>query len=300
MEKIIHFTKYRFIAFAFSAIMIISFFAGSYFRGGLNFGIDFVGGYKLIVKFEDKSANEATIRSALKEFSPTVQQVGESEKNEYIISTKIENKVSEAASGSEGVSKFDQLKNTLNANFKNVKIESEENVGPAIGDFLKKSAWKLSIIAVIMMSLYLAFRFEVKFAAGAMAALLHDVLASIAFCGLMGIEINIPVIAAFLTIFGYSVNDTIVVFDRIRETNELKGKETFNDVIDKAITQTLTRTILTSLTTLFGILALFFLGGEVLHDFALVLLFGITIGTYSSIFMASPVVLAWEKWRSKK
>ncbi len=300
MEKIINFTKYRFIAFAFSAIMIIGFFAGSYFRGGLNFGIDFVGGYKLIVKFEDKSANEGTIRNALKEFSPTVQQIGESEKNEYIISTKIENKISEAAPGTIAVSKFDMLKNTLNEKFKNVKIESEENVGPAIGDFLKKSAWKLSIIAVIMMSLYLAFRFEVKFAVGAMAALLHDILATVAFCGVAGIEINIPVIAALLTIFGYSVNDTIVVFDRIRETNELKAKETFAELIDKAITQTLTRTILTSLTTLFGVLALYFIGGEVLHDFALVLIFGIAVGTYSSIYMASPVVLAWEKWRSKK
>lgn len=300
MEKIIHFTKYRFIAFGLSAVMIIGFFAGSYFKGGLNFGIDFVGGYKLIVKFEDKSANEATIRSALKDFSPTVQQIGESEKNEYIISTKIENKISEAAPGTAAISKFDMLKNTLNEKFKNVKIESEENVGPAIGDFLKKSAWKLSIIAVIMMSLYLAFRFEVKFAVGAMAALLHDILATVAFCGVAGIEINIPVIAALLTIFGYSVNDTIVVFDRIRETNELKAKETFAELIDKAITQTLTRTILTSLTTLFGVLALYFIGGEVLHDFALVLLFGIAVGTYSSIYMASPVVLAWEKWRSKK
>ena len=300
MEKIIHFTKYRFIAFAFSAVMIISFFAGSYLKGGLNYGIDFVGGYKLIVKFEDKSANEGTIRSALSEFSPTVQQIGEAGKNEYIISTKIENKVSEGTAGVAGISKYDMMKNTLNEKFQNVKIESEENVGPAIGDFLKKSAWKLSIIAVVMMSLYLAFRFEVKFALGAMAALLHDVLASIAFCGLVGIEINIPVIAAFLTIFGYSVNDTIVVFDRIRETNELKGKETFSDVIDKAITQTLTRTLLTALTTLFGILSLFFLGGEVLHDFSLVLLFGITIGTYSSIYMASPVVLWWEKWRAAK
>lgn len=300
MEKIIHFTKYRFIALAFSVVMIIGFFAGSYFRGGLNYGIDFVGGYKLVVKFEDKSANEGTIRSALSEFSPTVQQIGEADKNEYIISTKIENKVSEGTAGVAGISKYDLLKNTLSEKFKNVVIESEENVGPAIGDFLKKSAWKLSIIAIVMMSLYLAFRFEVKFAVGAMAALFHDILASIAFCGLTGIEINIPVIAAFLTIFGYSVNDTIVVFDRIRETNELKGKETYNDVIDKAITQTLTRTLITALTTLFAILSLYFIGGEVLNDFALVLLFGITIGTYSSIFIASPTVLAWEKWRLKK
>ena len=156
MEKIIHFTKYRFFAFGFSAIMIIGFFVGSHFRGGLNYGIDFVGGYKIIVKFEDKNANEGTIRTALSEFSPQVQQIGESEKNEYIISTKIENKISDAVPGSAGVSKYDMLKNTLSEKFKDAKIQSEENVGPAIGDYLKKSAWKLSIMAVLMMSLYLA------------------------------------------------------------------------------------------------------------------------------------------------
>jgi len=115
----------------------------------------------------------------------------------------------------------------------------------------------------------------------------------------MGIEFNITILAALLTLYGYSVNDTIVIFDRIRETNQLKSKITFTEIINKAITQTLARTILTGVATLFALLVIFFVGGEALHDFAFVMLFGILIGTYSSIYIASSAVLWWEKWRSK-
>ena len=159
--------------------------------------------------------------------------------------------------------------------YADVKIHSEETVGPAIGDYLRKSAWKLTLMAVILMSIYLSFRFEFKYAVGGMVCLVHDMLMSIAFCGIMGIEMNIQVLAALLTLYGYSINDTIVIFDRIRETDELKSKITFEDVMNRAITQTLSRTILTGITTLFAVLMLFFFGGEVLHDFAFVLFFGI-------------------------
>ena len=170
-----------------------------------------------------------------------------------------------------------------------------ETVGPAIGKFLRESAIKLFAVAMILITFYLTFRFEFKYSVGAMAALIHDLAFSVAFCGVAGIEINIPVIAAFLTIFGYSVNDTIVIFDRIRENVEVKLKTTFLDVINKSISQSFTRTMLTSLTTFFAILAFYILGGDVINDFALVLLFGVFIGTYSSIYIASPVLLGWEK-----
>jgi preprotein translocase SecF subunit len=123
---------------------------------------------------------------------------------------------------------------------------------------------------------------------------------SIVFCGFIGLEIDIQVIAALLTLYGYSTNDTIVIFDRIRETNQLESKITFTEVINKAITQTMSRTILTGATTLFVVFSLFFFGGETLRDFSLILIAGIIIGTYSSIFIASPVVLAWEKLVAKK
>lgn len=298
MEKTIDFLKYRFVALGLSFALMISFGVIAAFQGGLNYGIDFVGGYKVIVKFDDKSVNEGTIRQALAEFNPVVQQIGESDKNEYMISTKLAS-ASESVEGSTTSAKFDMMKSKIMEKFTNITFESEESVGPAIGDYLRKSAWKLAIMAVIMMTLYLAFRFEFKYSVGAMTALLHDVILSVAFCGAVGIEIDIPVIAALLTLYGYSVNDTIVVFDRIRETNELKGKQIFSEVINKAVTQTLTRTMITALTTMFAVLSLFFLGGEVLHNFATVLLFGLVIGTYSSVFIASPVVMWWEKWRTK-
>jgi len=298
LEKTIDFLKYRFIALGLSFALMVSFVVISVFQGGLNYGIDFVGGYKVIVKFEDKSVNEGTIRQALAEFNPVVQQIGENDKNEYMISTKLLSSA-ESVAGSTTSAKFDMMKLKITEKFSNISFESEESVGPAIGDYLRKSAFKLAIMAVVMMTLYLAFRFEFKYSVGAMAALLHDIILSVAFCGAVGIEIDIPVIAALLTLYGYSVNDTIVVFDRIRETNEVRGKQLFSEVINKAVTQTLTRTMITAFTTMFSVLSLFFLGGEVLHNFASVLLFGLVIGTYSSIFIASPVVMWWEKWRTK-
>jgi len=167
------------------------------------------------------------------------------------------------------------LKKSLSEKFSGVTFESEEIVGPAVGEYLRKSAWQLTIMAVVMMSIYLAFRFEVKYAVGGMISLFHDMAMSIAFIGIMGIEVNIQVLAALLTLYGYSINDTIVIFDRIRETDQLRGKTTFDDVINKAITQTLTRTLLTGVTTLFAVLVLFLVGGEALHDFSFVILFGI-------------------------
>jgi len=303
LERTINFLKYKYIVFGLSWLIIIGFSAGAFFlRGGFNLGIDFIGGHKLIVEFNDSSANEGTIRQTLAEFNPTVQKIGEASKNEYIITTRLEkNDTASSQQGAEAgkLTKSEQVKNRLNEKFSSVKILSEETVGPAIGDYMRKSAWKLTLMAVVMMSIYLAFRFEVKYAVGGMVCLFHDMLITISFCGIMGVEMNIQVLAALLTLYGYSINDTIVIFDRIRETNEIKSKVTFEDVINKAITQTLSRTILTGITTLFAVLMLFFFGGEVLHDFAFVLFFGIIIGTYSSIYIASPSILWWEMWRAK-
>lgn len=288
MKRTIEFLKFRWIAFGVSLLLVITFSIGTIINSGFNFGVDFVGGVKIIGKF-DKGINEKKIRDTLEQYNPTVQQIGQDEKNEYIISTKL--------SGDKETSEKDseKVKSLLNEKFGNVEIISEENVGPAIGNFLKKSAIKLFLVALILMSLYLAFRFEVRYSVGAMAALLHDIGITILFCGFTGIEFSIPVVAALLTIFGYSVNDTIVVFDRIRENVQMKSKQSFLDIINQSISQSFSRTMLTSLTTLFTVLALYLLGGEGLVDFAQVLLFGIFIGTYSSIYIASPVVLVWNR-----
>ena len=288
MTRIINFLKFRWIALALSLIMVVVFGAGTIIKDGLNMGVDFVGGVKIIGKFE-QGVDEKKIREVLDEFNPTVQQIGADVKNEYIISTKL-------TSGKETSEKdSEKIKSILAARLQNVEILSEENVGPAIGDFLRKSAIKLFVVALTLMALYLAFRFEFKYSIGAMGALVHDIGITMLFCGMTGIEFNIPVVAALLTIFGYSVNDTIVVFDRIRENVQMKTKQSSIDIINTSISQSISRTMLTSLTTLFAVLALYLLGGEGLNDFAQVLLFGIFIGTYSSMYVASPLLLVWEK-----
>ncbi len=302
MEKTIRFLKYKYIALGGYWGIVILFLCLTIFRGGFNYGIDFVGGYKIIAKFQDSSVNELAIRKALADFSSTVQKIGESSKNQFIITTKLENTAVNAVKNSAdqtSFSKYDMMKKTLKEKFSGVTIDSEETVGPAIGEYLRGSAWKLTLMAIVLMSVYLAFRFEVKYAVGGMVSLMHDMIMSISFCGMMGVEINVQILAALLTLYGYSINDTIVIFDRIRETDELRGKTTFEDVINKAITQTLNRTIITGVTTLFAVLVIFLIGGEVLHEFALVILFGIFAGTFSSIYIASPFTLWWERWRAK-
>jgi len=305
LEKTIDFLKYRHIAIGAYWVVIIVLGIGTFVKGGFNYGIDFVGGHKVIAKFQDSPdspVNEGVIRKALSEFDVTVQQVGDESKKTYIIITKLE----EAAAGTEQnndksvISKIELLKKALSEKFSGVSIESEETVGPAIGDYLRKAAWKMLLLAVAMMSIYLAVRFDTKFAVGGMVALMHDMIMSIVFCGFIGVEIDIQVLAALLTLYGYSINDTIVIFDRIRETNRLDSKVTFTEVINKAITQTMSRTILTGVTTLYVVLALYFFGGETLRDFSLVLIVGVIIGPYSSIFIASPVVYGWEKLVEKK
>lgn len=298
MKNVIGFLKYKLIAFTISFLMLVGFAVFTVKSGGLNMGIDFVGGNKIVAQF-DGTVQEKNIREVLSKFNPTVQQIGDVEKNEFIISTKLidKDKMSKVDSKQSG---SDLIQKKLSEKFGKVKFLSVENVGPAIGDFLRKSAVKLFIIALVLMSFYLTFRFEFKYSVGAMAALVHDMILTILFCGFMGVEINIPVVAALLTIFGYSVNDTIVIFDRIRENVNYKAKVTFTETIDKSISQSISRTILTSLTTLFSVLALYLIGGKVLNEFALVLLFGIFVGTYSSIYVASPVLVSWETFKAKK
>jgi len=295
LKKQIQFIKLRFIALAGSFVLLLIFSFFTVKTGGLNWGIDFVGGVKLTAQFPTGSSI-SDIRKVLADnkIGASVQTIGPEEKNEYVISTKLltTNKSAEDS--------FGLLWNTLEKSFPGMVKLSLETVGPSIGEYLKRTAYKLALMAVVMMALYLAFRFEVKYSMGAVAALFHDVILSIMFCGMLNIEINIPVVAALLTIFGYSVNDTIVVFDRIRETLQHKKDGVLSEIVNEAINLTLSRTILTSLTTIFAILSLYFLGGDVINDFAVVLLFGISIGTYSSIFVASPALIGWDKMFPKK
>ncbi|MFH0974926.1 MAG: protein translocase subunit SecF [Spirochaetota bacterium] len=294
MERIVDFLKYRFIAIGVSIALIVIFSFATYLNDGFNWGIDFNGGVKTIIKFE-KGVDIAKIRGVFTKnnVSATVQQIGKEEDNNYIIGSKLHGE------GETSEKSYQIVKGALDKEFKKLDVISVETVGPAIGAYLRKSALYSIIIALVLIMVYLAFRFEFKYAVGAITALLHDIALSMAFCGIMRIEMDIPVISAILTLAGYSVNDTIVIFDRIRENINIESKQMFSDIINKSVSQMLGRTILTSMLTLFSVIAIFFLGGEALHSFSKVLIFGLIVGSYSTIYIASPVVLWWEKLTSK-
>ena len=178
---------------------------------------------------------------------------------------------------------------------------SAENVGPQVGSDLRKKALWAVATSMVGMLLYIAFRFKsLPFGVGAIIATLHDTLITVGLLALFGREFNLVVVAAILTLVGYSVNDTVVVYDRIRENQRTPKKEPLETIINRSINQTLSRTVLTSGATMLVVLALFFLGGEVLNTFALTLIIGIIIGTYSSIYVASPIVVIWKQWTERR
>ncbi|MFT5208196.1 MAG: preprotein translocase SecF subunit, partial [Candidatus Omnitrophota bacterium] len=173
-----------------------------------------------------------------------------------------------------------------------------ETVGPVIGKELRKKALSAILGSLAIIMAYLAFRFEFRYSMGAILALLHDAVVCLALVILCGREVTIPVLAALLTIVGYSVNDTIVIFDRVRENVRKSGKELFVSKVNRSLNESLSRTLLTSLTTLFVVAALFFLGGPVINDFAFTMMIGIILGTYSTMYIAVPCVVDWP-WRKR-
>lgn len=286
----LNFIGKRKIALVISAIMILLSF-GSLAIKGLNFGIDFTGGTLVEVRF-DKAPSIADVRSAL---SPkgygnaVIQEFGAPEE----ILIRVQNRESENSSIiSTGI--LDGLSEKFGADA--MEMRRVEFVGPQVGEELTRAGIMAVLIAMLAILIYVTFRFEFRFALGADAALLHDITLVLGLFSLTGKEFSLPVIAALLTVIGYSLNDTIVVFDRIRENfaanRKRKNQESEESVVNNSINQTLARTLMTSLTTLLVVLALFFLGGEVIHDFAFALIAGILVGTYSSIYVASPVMLA--------
>ncbi|HEY3348904.1 MAG TPA: protein translocase subunit SecF [Thermoanaerobaculia bacterium] len=178
---------------------------------------------------------------------------------------------------------------------------SAENVGPQVGkDLREKGMWAV-IFSWGAMLLYIAFRFRsASFGTAAVVALIHDTWTTLGLCSILNLEISLTVVAAFLTLVGYSVNDTVVVFDRIRENREKNRRAPLAELVNHSINQTLSRTVLTSLLTFLVVVVLFFLGGEVLRGFSFVMIIGIIVGTYSSIFIAAPLVIVWEEWRQKR
>lgn len=282
----------RKLAMGLSAIMIVI-SLGLLAVKGLNFGIDFTGGTLVEVKF-DKAPKIADLRQSI---SPAgyeqaiIQEFGAPEE----ILIRVQNR---EASDSSKISAdiLAALSGTFGAD--GVEMRRVEFVGPQVGEELTEAGILAVIFAMVAILIYVTFRFRLRFAIGADVALLHDVTILVGIFALTGKEFTLPVVAAILTVIGYSLNDTIVVFDRIRENMALNRKkkkpEEEVDIVNASINQTLARTLMTSLTTLLVVVALFLFGGEVIHDFAFALIVGIVVGTYSSIYIASPVMLSLE------
>lgn len=264
------------------------------FAKGLNYGIDFSGGNLFQLKFEkvldSKEVNSSLnkLSETVKQFSPNARKVQISEGHDLLIRIEeiTEDQKIEFYNDIKEIGKYEIIK--------------EDKVGASVGSELKKAAILSLLIGGMMIILYITLRFQFKFAIAAIFALVNDILIAIGGIALLGYEINTPFIAAVLTILGYSINDTIVVFDRIRETLKRKSDSNFGELLDKSINQVITRSINTSVTTLLAIIAILVFGGDSLKTFITTLLIGTVAGTYSSIFIATPLVYLFEKNRDGK
>jgi preprotein translocase subunit SecF len=270
--------------FGMLSVLIVLLSWGLIFTKGFNYGIDFAGGTLVQIKY-DKEAPIKNIRaelSAIKKYSgASVTNFGS--KEEIVIriqstSTSVGNDVGDE------ISKL--LKDTGNFEVRRVDM-----VGPKIGGELRAKGLKATLFAIIGILIYLTFRFEWRFALASVVALVHDVSIALGALALFGVPFNLDILAAILTILGYSLNDTIIVFDRIREGLHKAKGVILGDIIDESVTKTLSRTTLTSLTTFFVVFVLYIFGGEILRGFSFTLLIGVVVGTYSSIFIASPVLM---------
>jgi len=281
----IDFLSKRKIALIFSTLLIIVSIA-SLATAGLKKGIDFTGGTLVELSFSEpvelKDLRDLLTKA---DFSgAVVQHFGSSKEvlirllpNDALNTAALSNKVLSA----------------VNDNFSQKgELRRAEFVGPQVGEELEEDGGLALLYALICILIYVAIRFEYRFALGSVAALAHDVIITLGFFSVFQFEFDLTVLAAILAVIGYSLNDTIVVFDRVRENFRTLRKGSPVDVVNISLNQTLTRTIMTSMTTLLVLIALFVLGGEIIHDFALALIVGVLIGTYSSIYVASPITLA--------
>ena len=281
-KKNFDFVKNRRIAYIISAIIILVGLISIIFQG-FNFGIDFAGGTLLQIRF-DKSVTTAEVRNVLGEFNLSQSTIQKLSDNEFVIRIgKIDSEQRK------------EILSALREKLADLEILRVETVGPVIGENLKKLAFYALLFAFIGIIIYITVRFEFKFSIVSILALLHDCLIVLGIFSLLQKEITISIIAAVMTIIGYSINNTIVILDRLRENIKLKTREPFEDLINMSINQSLSRTINTALTTIIPILTLYFFGGNILSDFALALFIGMVAGTYSSIFIASPLLLEWNK-----
>jgi preprotein translocase subunit SecF len=256
---------------------------------GLNMGIDFTGGTEFTIDFSEP-VDTATLRSALAnipsgqiDLSTSVIQDVTGE-NRKVITTQLD--------VTENLDVLNRIESTLKSEFSVLEI-SRRSIGQQVSQELSQKGWQAILLALVVILVYVSWRFRLRFAIGAVAAVLHDVIIALGIFALFQVEFNLPTIAAFLTIVGYSLNDTIVIFDRIRENMKLNKKVSPFDTINISVNQSLSRTLNTSFTTFIPVIILFLFGGSVLRGFSLALFIGVIVGTYSSMYIANPVLYAW-------
>jgi preprotein translocase subunit SecF len=288
----IDFTGKRKIAMAFS-ILLILLSIGALITRGLNMGVDFTGGTVIEIGYPD-AVDVEPIRKALLDgkFEAQVQHFGTAKDVLIRITpSKEEKKAREKTSAAEKAKTGDRVFAILKKTNPGITLRRVEFVGPQIGDELREDGGLAMLLALAGILIYVTLRFEFRFSVGAIIALIHDVIITVGFFAITQVEFNLTILAAILAIIGYSLNDTIVVFDRVRENFLKLRKASAEESINTSINQTLSRTLMTSLTTLLVLIALFIFGGEVIHGFSLAMIIGVVIGTYSSIYVASSSLL---------
>ena len=285
----IDFLGMRRVAFTISTLLVLVgvFATVQIVRGRANLGIDFAGGTSVQVRFE-QPVELAKVRRAI-----AASGFPENELQQFVGGRRLFIRVKSSGKPVTGTAAAieEQLREAFSTN--PFIVESSNEVGPVIGRELQQAALWAILISLLGIVSYIAWRFEFRFGIVATVATFHDVLVVLGIFFLLGNEITLLIVTALLTLAGYSLTDTVVVFDRIRENFRTRRRDSLAEMINASINQVLSRTIMTSLTTLLAIFALFLLGGEVLRDFSLTLLLGIVVGTYSSVFVASPLVYEW-------
>ena len=291
----IKFIKLKLISFSFSAILSIAAIFAVIFIG-LNFGIDFKGGILLEVR-TSSNIGIADIRNKITDLN-----IGEVSIQEFGVDSDYLIRV-ERQEGTDNAQQIavEAIKSSLDKAFtKDIEYRRLEYVGPTVSKDLVYDGVMAIIFAIIAMLAYIWFRFELPFALGAIVALLHDIVLTLGLFAILGLEFNLATVAAILLIIGYSMNDTVVIYDRIRENLRKFKKMNLNELLDKSINETLSRTINTTFTTMLALGALYLFGGQIIADFAFAMLWGIIVGTYSSIFIASTILLYVNVRRTKE
>ncbi len=294
-----NFLGLRKIAFTLSGVLILAGIVSLIVHGGPRYGVDFTGGRVLEVSFGNRVPDIGELRDILtsKGFGKIeVQSITDKPWVLFRVPMELDEKYPDFS---------EILLETFRNNFSEadgykIEVLSNEKVGPKVGAELRSKATWAVLFALIAMLLYITIRFQFRFGVASVIALFHDAFITIGIFSLLNREITLSIVAALLTIVGYSINDSIVVSDRIRENMAKLRRLNFFDIVNKSLNQVFARTIITSFTTLIVVLCLLLFGGKVIYDFALALFIGILVGTYSSVYIVSPIVVQWEKWFPKK